>query len=432
MRARKGQVAVYLVMILVVILMLALMNVETFLSVRSKNRVQNGGDAAVLAASRTQATLLNDIGRLNLEHLIVALTNDAVRCQEIPLEQRRLALLGPVEALADANRVAQKNNLPIHEDFSTILEQHLTDLGVLHLDAEYESYPGAMRDYMDAIRRVLDGGLAVGPDNLQFYQTWGAHILMTRNFYSAVAGKNWCWFHFNARDVLHDYNSYRDWAPLPQETNSWVNSEIFSLNLTVRKCAALDLFPKEDLEELLESWLGRDLPTNEIETATLLKDPEQEWFLYDESIWRTWHELRDLPMAGNVKPEYDIRGCAAITRCELDGYTWSAAAKPFGTPIERFVLPVFSDVRLVPLDSVGGENLCTADIEWVTHFRYHIEPYLLKGLPALQECWYCDQLRTWENDFFREQGIQWLKFHAGECVRGTGGPGGTGGTSHGH
>ncbi len=433
MKAHKGQVALYLVMILVVIVMLAVMNVETFISVRSKNRVQNAGDAAALAAARTQAQLLVQIGRLNIEHLVAALTNNTERCAEIPLEQRRLALVGPVNALVTANEAAKKNGMEVQESFSTVLQTHLKELALLHVDAEYESYPGATTEYMLAIEYALKGGLAVGPDNMQFYQMYGPHLLTTCCFYSAIAGKNWCWFHFNAENILQDYNSYRDWEPLTEETNSWVNSEIFSLNLATRKCAALDLFSSDELEELLEFYLADQMPTNEIEKAELLKDPEQEWFLYDSSVWREWHELRDLPMIGDVKPEYDIRGCAAITRCYYNGFAWSAAAKPFGTPIEEFVLPVFSHVRLVPLDAVGGANLSTADLAWYQHFRFHLGPYVMKGPSTLATgCWYCDQLRTWEEDWFREQGILWLKFHAGECNRSTGGSGSSGGTPHGH
>ena len=50
MKARNGQIALFLLFVLVVIVLLTLLNVDTFLSVRAKNRVQNAGDAAALAA----------------------------------------------------------------------------------------------------------------------------------------------------------------------------------------------------------------------------------------------------------------------------------------------------------------------------------------------------------------------------------------------
>ena len=51
---RRGQVAIYLLMVLVALFLVALLNVDVFDVVRGKNRVQNGGDAAALAAARTR------------------------------------------------------------------------------------------------------------------------------------------------------------------------------------------------------------------------------------------------------------------------------------------------------------------------------------------------------------------------------------------
>ena len=48
MKARKGQVAVYLALALLAIVMLTLMNVGAYLAVSAKNRTMNAGDAAAL------------------------------------------------------------------------------------------------------------------------------------------------------------------------------------------------------------------------------------------------------------------------------------------------------------------------------------------------------------------------------------------------
>ena len=123
---------------------------------------------------------------------------------------------------------------------------------------------------------------------------------------------------------------------------------------------------------------------------------------------------------------------------------WAAGAKPFGTvenfegetdvvtALNSFVVPCFTYVRLVPLDSVGGENLSTADYGWVTHVRKHLPYYLEHGPVNAQGCFYCLQLQTWEKKYFRDGGIRWIKNYAGTCIRGTGGGGSHGGTSHGH
>ena len=100
--------------------------------------------------------------------------------------------------------------------------------------------------------------------------------------------------------------------------------------------------------------------------------------------------------------------------------------------LNSFVVPCFTNVRLVPLDSVGGEDLATADYGWVTHVRKHLPFYLEHGPMNAQGCFYCLQLQTWEKKYFRDGGIRWLKYYAGTCIRGTGGGGSHGGTSHGH
>ena len=126
-------------------------------------------------------------------------------------------------------------------------------------------------------------------------------------------------------------------------------------------------------------------------------------------------------------------------------FTWSAAAKPFGTVedldgnvgvvngLRKFIVPCLTDVRLVPLDAVGGQELGTADYGWVSHIRHHLGAYLEHGPRNAQGCFYCLQLQAWERDSFRRSGVNWLKYHSSECRRSYGGHGGGhGGTSHGH
>ena len=48
MRAQRGQVAVYLALVLVAITFLVMMNVGTFLGVSARNSTMNAGDAAAL------------------------------------------------------------------------------------------------------------------------------------------------------------------------------------------------------------------------------------------------------------------------------------------------------------------------------------------------------------------------------------------------
>jgi hypothetical protein len=158
---------------------------------------------------------------------------------------------------------------------------------------------------------------------------------------------------------------------------------------------------------------------------------------------------------GKVKDEYNVRGCAAICRVvykaanllnEGGAYSaeWAAAAKPFGTvedfagrlspvtALNGFVTSAFTDVRLVPLDAVGGRDLSTADYGWMMHLREHLPLYLNSGPSALPGCYYCAQLQAWERESLRAEARRWLKYNSGSCVRTVGGDSYSGGTPHGH
>ena len=475
---KRGQVALYLLMVLVGIFIIALLNVDTFDFVRGKNRAQNAGDAAALAAARKQGRLLNEIGKLNVAHILAAVENDVEECESIVTDQRRLALLGPVEALRLANRAAKKNGMKVRDEFAEILREHVKSIRLVYMGGTNEegepypeSYPGAWGEYAAAIEDVIGDGLACGPDNVEFYGAQCGHYLLMKDFYHAIAAENWCWFHWNAEGLLDSYDSYRDWTPLPSRNeNSMENSEIFNLHVRAWQGALTDLMTTNEIAHVCRLFGGEEITADKLEKSSLLSDRTQVWFLFDTSHggygvghWGQWfdglhladdEDEYDFPIVGEIKPEYNVRGCAAICRCVQDveaiaielhsSVTWSAAAKPFGsvenfegatdvaTALKSFVVPCFSHTRLVPLDSVGGEDLSTADYGWVTHIRNHLDTYLSDGPRDAQGCFYCLQLQAWERKLFREKGKRWLKYYADTCIRGSGGGGSRGGTSHGH
>lgn len=485
MKRRSGQVALFLALALVVLTVLALLFVDTFVSVRLKNRLQNAGDAAALAAARRQGELLNEIGRLNVDHIRAALRNDRAACEAIVARQRRLALLGPLEALAKADEAARRNGMKERAAFSDLLREHAMTVRTVYRggggagDPYPEPFPGAWAAYADAIEAIAVSGLAVGPDNVEFYRAASGHLLLTAEFYFAVAGKVWCWFHFNAKDVLARYESWRSWDPLSvRDGNSIGNCEFFSLHVKpVKKAlvppragAAERAEAKRRIVEALSLYGERASVAPLADGALgLLADPGQTWFFFEgaeDGRWGRWFDGRrlagqdggaELPLRGEVREAYNVFGCAALCRCTAGSFsptldassdlTWSAAAKPFGAvpeaaggslrPVTAFsglVVPAFSDVRLVALDTVAGASFWTADPEWVAHVRKHVPRYLEYGpFGGRSGCFYCRQLVVWENPVFRAQGLAWLAFNSGSCTRGAPpGGGGHGGTRHGH
>jgi hypothetical protein len=476
---KRGQVAIYLLLVLVAIFLIALLNVDTFDFVRGKNRVQNAGDAAALAAARKQGRLLNEIGKLNVAHIIAAVKNDVEECDAIVMDQRRLALVGPVEALRLANRAAKKNGMKVRDEFAEILREHVKSIRLVYMGGTNEegepypeSYPGAWGEYAAAIEDVVGDGLACGPDNVEFYGAQGGHYLLMRDFYSAIAAENWCWFLWNAEGLLNSYSSFTDWVPLPmRDEESMENSEMFNLHVKAWKGALTDRLSFSDIQHICRVYGGVEISEGDLEDSFVVTDAEQTWFLFEGpgqngggANWGRWFNGLSLageeeggyefPIVGEIKPEYNVRGCAAICRCVKDvdavavdgvsSVTWSAGAKPFGTVVNfdgeidvatalnSFVVPCFNHVRLVPVDAVGGEDLATADYGWVTHIRHHLGPYLELGPRNAKGCFYCLQLQSWELQSFREKGKRWLKYYSDTCIRGSGGGGSHGGTSHGH
>lgn len=464
MEMRRGQVAIYLALVLVVITLLLLMNVSVFLGVSAKNATMNAGDAAAIAVANHQRDLLNRIGRLNVEHLKAAVKGDSKECERCVVEQLQLSFLGPIEGLIKGDLAAKQeaDGLEVDEELVKFLRDHATFIRNEYAMNE-EMYPapwkGAWEAYASALEVAVSNDLVVGPDNIDFMNPVTGHILLNRNFYEAIAGRSWCWFKLYMPGLLDNYTNFRDWSPLPSSDDETrrrkcVNSEIYSLGLELRSGSAIKMLGTKLIAELT----GKS--EAELRGSRLLEDPTQSWFFYDLNVWRQWVEMDpmredSLPLMGRVKEEYDTRGSAAICRVSKTfvnlveeglGSTavWSGAAKPFGTiknatgdaavvtSLAGFVTECFTEAKLVPLDSVGGRDLATADAEWMYHVRKHLPEYYQNGPNRAKDCRYCRQLVLWERPSFRSEGRRWIKLHGSECYRPAATGGGRGGTSHGH
>lgn len=462
MKARKGQVALYLILSLVAITVLAVMNVSSYLAVLAKNRTMNAGDAAALAVARHQGDLLNRIGQLNVEHLKAALVNDEEKCREIETLQLRVSFLEPLEGIKIGNDAAMRNGIGKDDEMADVLRRHIDEIRSVYANTPelYPSpWPGAWEEYAARLEAAIASGVFAGPDNTSYLDAATGHTLLDSSFYAAISGRNWCWFLFNANNLLHSYDNYHDWAPLPYADEEirrrrMVNSEVYSLNLDMKTGSAVDLLGTNLICRIAECT------PEDIERSVLITNRTERWFFYDESQWRKWWEIDpagewNFPVVGSVKKQYDVRGAAAICRVTAeipnlqDGENprvsvWSGAAKPFGTvenddgeidvvtALRSFVIPSFEHVRLVPIDTVGGRDLSTADPEWAIHVREHLGHYLQTG-PCGFSCFYCRQLETWEIDSFRRLGIDWLKYNSKTCIRNRhSGRSYRGGAPHGH
>ena len=459
MRLRSGQVALYLVLVLVAVTVLALGNVGIFLAVRAKNRAMNAGDAAALAAARRQAELLNEIGRLNLRHAEADYVGDWVRSREIVRQQRRIAFLGPLDCVRAANEAALANGAAASGEFSRILLAHADDVAskyVQYPELYPEPWEGAWEEYAAELRAVASGGLAAGPDNAEFLDAVECFPLTSKSFYAMIEGESWCKLVVAGMTGLLEMDLHSLPQPVYGETAAVVNSEICSLHLETR---ALLLDPDElsGFRALL-ARNGASFPEEEpVDDDRAPDDPSRIYFFYDESSWCAWSPQiarANLPLSGTIKPEFDVKGCASVFRVIenvpqlLSGTSrssyWNAAAKPFGT-VEAsssrsvvtdpdalgMVLPAFEAVRLVPLALADPGDLSTADAAWLGHVRDHVPRLFTSGAGGLDgSCRYCASLAKWDDPDFRAKAAAWVAANEETCRRGSGGSGPAGGTSY--
>jgi hypothetical protein len=167
-------------------------------------------------------------------------------------------------------------------------------------------------------------------------------------------------------------------------------------------------------------------------------------------------DVPDFPLTGTLREQYDYTGADAAVRVEArterltpgaggasvtNKVTWTAASKPFGTledeqPPHRLglVLPAFHEVRLFPVDASSAPSGGGYNIEWRRHIELHLPQYMVEGPDPGSSCWFCQQLVTWEDPMFRQEGVTWLATNSYRCTihGGGGGPHHGGGSVHAH
>ena len=99
-RGRSGQAIAFVLMALVILFFVVLWSADLHRFISAKDRSQNAGDAATLAAARWQATSLNLMGELNLLHVLALAAQDETAVHLVTSTQARLCYTGPMTAFA--------------------------------------------------------------------------------------------------------------------------------------------------------------------------------------------------------------------------------------------------------------------------------------------------------------------------------------------
>lgn len=474
-RSRSGQAVIFLLLVFTVLVFYLLFNVDLHRVIQRKTQAQNAGDAAALAATRWQAATLNLVGELNLMHVLALAAlpvPDRVSVDAITNMQARICFTGPLAGLYASQVAAKNNRIYVDPDLTAFLRSHVNTIRTQYahtIDENGETYyrepwPGAWNEYADMLEAICADGIAVGPDNAQFFSMpSGGHILLSKDFYQAVTGRTWCWFYLYHRGLLESYNSFHDWPPLPDiNPNTYDNCEIYGVGLHPFTAKLKHLFTEETLRDAVtRSGLAPEGGTDL--SSTNVMDAAETWYMYKQDAWGSWDLIKPegefpFPAAGEIRPEYDYAGADVVIRLSavVDRITpgtetkqstvnWTAAAKSFGyleSDAEKkkpdsaaaFVLPAFRNVRLIPADTASGCQNASSDVEWMIHVTKHLKPYMEIGTTSPGNCGYCRALVMWEPQPFRQMGIDWLKVNSHLCKIPTGGGGGHrgGGSRRGH
>ncbi len=459
---RRGQTMIFIVVVIVILLFLALWNFDFQKIIFVKSISRNAGEIAALAGARWQGVSLNLIGNLNVLQAVAisdALLDpvpDFSEAEVIADLQGRVAFAGPMIGLLAAQQAAKNNRIHSNDTATYEMQRHATEVA-----EEYSlRYPGvpwgslsdspnAWQEYALMIRAVADQGVAAHPANRRFYADYqnSGHLLLNPSFYDAVATADWCWFFFNALDVLNSYNSYQDWPDLPFYVQPQpASSEYFGLG--IRRLSTLESLPAPGGGAGNTAALISELSALAGEPVSMLvAEVPATWYAYRDDVWTSWEDLipENFPFLGDIRPQYNYAGADAAIAIKAvadrlspgaaeQAVTWQAAAKPFGNldgprlPNHYgLVLPAFTDVRLIPVDTssapASGSHPC-----WGEHIYVQLPIYVQNGQLDLS-CWYSRQLQLWDMFEFRQAGREWLDQFSSSCYQPPPGGGGGGGGS---
>ena len=468
---RRGQVALYLVLVLVAISVLMFANVNIFLAVREKNRTMNAVDEATLAVAKHQGALLNEVGQMNVEHLRAAVLGEPwtdASGEDPQALMRRKVLFGPIDGIRIANEVAAQWGYS-EGGASDALDGFYDHISEIRNNPEF--YPPGRDNvwgaYADALARALGGNPTVVPSFMEMVHPGATGLFARMGFYDVLAAKAWCWFSVGNNAALLDQDPTQMEEPEINPVEVPENSEVFSLHVTYGGWMDSDWAQEWRGNGFSEKWTNfvcqvTGLLPEDFSKNSTAADEDQVWAFYDGN-WKPWSTTfnpDNLPIAGALKPEYDVAGCVASCMMigyipqieEEDGSTQgrrmlvSAEAKPFGTvedldgggpaPVtayNNFIAPsrpgekIFTEAQLVLVGTVPRSPGASMSPDWYEHVKKHS--------PAQPDpsCGYCKLWREWMDPDFRRSIRDWLKANEGSCQsKGGEGPPQKGGYEYAH
>ena len=408
-KRKEGQVAIFLVLILAGLALLFALNIDIFMSSRSKIRLQNAADASAIALARWQGVTLNMVGDLNIAHLAAICQSNVNAISGIVQLQSRIAFIGPTIGFKAANEIAEKNGVRISDDMTL----------AVRLVSEFMD-----DEYRRMLEVVVRNGIRVGVDNAAMLRAGSVDPRTDPDFYAAIRNMDFRTLCRRYGGGAHRLPSIPPGAPDPEElVLSGVNACYGNVGIGWESGLAYEGY----IDELVD--LARDCGVDgaivnrqALETnATLFA--VRQWCVYDQSEWRDFpadFSFSRFPWLTPFRDEYSVCGGSATVRIEgsvalaslaaqTNFITAQAAAKALGHVNGRkvtsvtpsIVLPSFSRTRLVPFGPGAAGRHGMADLS-------HIKSMLgLLGRPGGIDNSYLYLLEVYGSEPFRNAAEAW-------------------------
>ncbi len=267
----QGQVLIFAIVILIILLIATLFLFDLHSIIRSKMKLETAEQSAALAAAKWQARSLNLIGDINLIKAVNGLLDDydiydktygisTIGTENKKFEsasktltemQERISFCGPLIAFGAAQQAAKNNGVNIYLDdpqsgYKTVytdMQDYLEKLDPANNFPRYDNtsepnYYKWREPYRSMLTLILNQGLAVRPngrfaglDNVD--PPWLCNDPNDDRLYSAILNSSWCHPQLNA--IIKYPDSYWDgkWYNIDFEQTSFPGeSEIYTLGVS--------------------------------------------------------------------------------------------------------------------------------------------------------------------------------------------------------
>ncbi|MDD5698442.1 MAG: pilus assembly protein TadG-related protein [Victivallaceae bacterium] len=277
----KGQVLVFAVVILVILLIAAVFLFDLHSIIRAKIKLDTAEQAAALAAGRWQMRSLNLIGEINLikasetllDEIPTVGEDDATKIESavktLTEMQSRISFCGPLIAFGAAQQAAKNNGINIYvsdssSDLKTVYRDLNNYLDKLDPSSQYYNYGDVAEapnyykwrePYVAMLKLILSQGLAVRPNGrFPGLESVDPPWLDDDTLYSAILNKIWCNPNLNAIVKYADsYWNGKWWNVDFEHTSFPEESEIYTLGI---KFTGTDSVGQETLQQALGDTVG--------------------------------------------------------------------------------------------------------------------------------------------------------------------------------